>query len=103
MPNNTYVTSVNGITGDLPYELDRVEGTQESGDYDQIFTQVPHRHGVVRIDAENIKVNGTSGDDISQKLQTIAGSMRPLIMEQIDEGNDYVMHVEAGIPYEPTA
>lgn len=98
---NTYVTSVNGQTGDRPYEMDRLELDNETGDYNPIFGQVHHHHGNVWLDANNFYVSGPGGRTIPQEIQSVASTMRPLILERIDETDDYVMHVEAGIPYEP--
>lgn len=75
---NTYVSSVNGDAGTFYGYLDnRVE-----------------------IDSTNIKIEGTTGNNIVQQMQSIASTMRPMIVEKIDQTeSDYVIKVGAGIPY----
>jgi len=98
---NTYVTSVNGKTGDLPSELDRMVNAG-NGEYNPLFGPVPHRHRSILLDADDFPVEGTGGDSIADGIQEIAGTVRPLILEQIEDSNEYIMCLGAGIPYEPT-
>ena len=99
----TYVTSVNGKTGDLPWELDYVTDPEGDGDYNQEFGPVTHQHRNLKLDANDFRVNGISGNTIPQGIQGLASTMRPLLLEQIEGTDDYVMLVESGIPYEPVS
>lgn len=97
-----YVTSINGKTGTIPYELDYMDPV-EIGSSDYIAQTSPSSPPmkVIFLDAGDCKVNGSTGNTIPQSIQGLASSMRPMLLEQIDDSNDFVMHVESGIPYVP--
>ena len=90
---NTYVTSVNGKTGDLPYELDYVQDPEGNGDYDPVFGQVTHKHRNLWLDAGDFKVDGTGGDTISKRLQDVSQTIEPLEVERIGTSEDYTLEI----------
>ena len=94
MPQNTYVTSINGLTGDPSYEIDRFDHNGEP-----VYGIAPHRHHALVLDSSDIHLSGSTGPTSGQTLPTIASTMRPLILEQMGESDDYLMRLGAGIPF----
>lgn len=70
----TYVKSINGYPGSRPF--------MPSG---------------VALDGIDIRVQGSSGNTILQKIQQLARDVRPLYVEQIDETDDYLISLPNGI------
>lgn len=98
---NTYVTSVNGKRGEPGGDLGSMSLIPDgSGDYELVGPS-DSRHNVLWLDANDFRVNGTSGNTIPQGIQGLASTMRPLLLEKIGDSDDYVMQVQAGIPWEP--
>lgn len=100
--SKNYVTKVNGKIGTIPYELDYMNPVEVgSNDYIAMASPSSPPMRVIFLDAGDFRVNGSTGNTIPQRIQGIANSMRPLIMEQVEESDNFVMHVGAGIPYDP--
>ena len=94
---STYVMSVNGLTGNDYYELDGVEAIQDSdGDYKAIAKPSRSRNKHVIVDANDIRVTGSTGRTISQRFTQLESQIRPLLMEQIKGTDDYVMSLPNG-------
>ncbi len=99
--NSTFVASVNGLTGTIPFNMEYVQQEGNSHDYMIITGPTTPPMRVLTIDATDIPVTGTSGQNIQQNIRNMASTVRPMIMEQIDDTDDYIAHLGAGIPYEP--
>ena len=63
----TYVKSVNGLTGQPTRDLE--------------------------VDAGDFKVEGSSGDTIPQKMQTIANNVRRLDLSEMETDGDFRMSI----------
>lgn len=91
-----YVKSVNGITGNDFYELIRVDTLEETGDYEPVFVPAKSRNKHVILDANDIRVSGSTGDTIKARMQTLAAGVRPLYVESMGN-DDYRIKVPNGI------
>ena len=100
---NTYVTSVNGLTGDDFYELIGTLDTDQASDKIMNFTPAHSRNKHVRIDSQDIKVTGETGDSIKQKCDSIAGGMQRLLLSETETEGDYVLQIQYGYPIVYTA
>lgn len=68
----TYVKSVNGIAPDDERNL--------------------------VLDSKDIRVSGSSGNTIYQRIQTLSAGVRPLVLTQTETDGDYKLSVLNGIP-----
>lgn len=96
---NTYVISVNGDTGNVPFLKPADHFTNNYNE--ELGVPVPVMQKAVYLDAGDIKREGTTGNSITQELQLVASTMRPLILEQIGDSEDFIMHLGEGISFEP--
>ena len=88
MSENTYVISINGDRGTLPNDDNRGPAVP------------PMR--VVNLDANAIYITGSAGQNVAQKIQSIASSARPLYLDPIPgTEDDYVISVGTSAPFVP--
>lgn len=69
----TWVESLNGYTGNGPFQQDPM----------------------ITLDAEDIHVSGSTGATVKSKCQSIAEGVRMLEMQSMEESGDYRMRVGA--------
>ena len=100
---NTYVSSVNGLTGDDFFEPIGTLDTDQETDKVLNFTPAHSRNKHVRIDSQDIKVTGETGDNIKQKCDSIASGMQRLLINETETEGDYVLQIQYGYPIQYTA
>ena len=88
----TYVKSVNGLTGRRAYEIEAMEA-QGGEDYKLMTGPSMPPQRVLELDAGDFKVEGTSGDTIPQKMQTIANTVRRLDLSEMETDEDFRMSI----------